>query len=119
MGLDIYFYDGDKELDYKHLGITHNLNTLVDELGQLKGKPYYKVIWRPDELFDVENGEVPISLIFPMLQSLIKDLHESKDDLYQYLPQNGWGTMGDLEKFLLEYLGECIKYPNATVYCCR
>ena len=54
-----------------------------------------------------------------MLQSLIKDLHESKDDLYQYLPQNGWGTMGDMEKFLLEYLGECIKYPNATVYCCR
>ena len=78
MGLDIYFYVGDKEIDSKHLGITHNLNTLVDELGQLKGKPYYEVIWRPDELFNVKNGEVPISLIFPMLQSLIKDYMKVK-----------------------------------------
>lgn len=47
MGLNIYFYGSKngKELECGRLGITHNLNTIVDELGKLVGKPYYEVIW--------------------------------------------------------------------------
>lgn len=50
MGLNIYFYDGvgedAKEIEIEsYLQITHNLNSVVDELGKLVGLPYYEVIW--------------------------------------------------------------------------
>ena len=56
MGLNIYFYDGvgegAKEIEIEsHLQITHNLNTVVSELGLLLGLPYYEVIWRPYETY--------------------------------------------------------------------
>ena len=50
MSLHIYFYDGvaanSKEIEIEsHLQITHNLNTIVSELGLILGLPYYEVIW--------------------------------------------------------------------------
>ena len=50
MGLNIYFLDGvcegAKEIEIEsHLQITHNLNTVVSELGLIVGLPYYEVIW--------------------------------------------------------------------------
>ena len=47
MGLNIYFLDEvgeDVEIE-SHLRITHNLNSVVSELGLLLGLPYYEVIW--------------------------------------------------------------------------
>ena len=58
MGLNIYFLDEsgeDVEIE-SYLRITHNLNSVVSELGLLVGLPYYEVIWRPDELFGLKNG---------------------------------------------------------------
>lgn len=48
MGLDIYFYDkdGNEIEDTPQLKITHNLNTVVSELGLIVGKPYYEAVWR-------------------------------------------------------------------------
>ena len=45
MGLDIYFYDdvgeNAREVEIEsHLKITHNLNTVVSELGLLAKQPY-------------------------------------------------------------------------------
>ena len=65
MGLNIYFLG--KSAKYveieSYLRITHNLNTIVSELGLLVDLPYYEVIWKPDELFGLKNGEVPAELL--------------------------------------------------------
>ena len=121
MGLNIYFLekDGeDVEID-SYLRITHNLNTVVSELGLLVGLPYYEVIWRPDELFGLKNGEVPVSLVLGVLPNLIKDLLEFEYCLTDYLPSNGYGTFEDLIRFLCNYLKECYTHQNKYIYCCR
>ena len=79
MGLNIYFYDGvgdgAKEISIEsHLQITHNLNTIVSELGLILGLPYYEVIWRTYELFGLKNGEVPAEFVLKLLPDLIKNL---------------------------------------------
>ena len=123
MSLDIYFYDGvaasSKEIEIESLNITHNLNTVVSELGLLVGLPYYEVIWRPDELFGLKNGEVPTVLVLKILPDLIKNLLKFEDRLTGYLPSNGWGTFESLIDFLCKYLSLCYKYKDAYVYCCR
>ena len=121
MGLNIYFYSSKngKELECEGLGITHNLNTVVDELGKLVGKPYYEVIWRPDELLDCKNGEVPVGFVLQRLPALIADLITHEKDLVQHLPSNGWGTFEDLIDFLCDYLKYCYKHQKYLVYCCR
>lgn len=121
MGLNIYFYSSKngKDLGCGRLGITHNLNTVVDELGKLVGKPYYEVIWRPDELLDCKNGEVPVGFVLAYLPQMIKDLIEYERVLEQHLPKNGWGSIEWLVSFLCEYLKECYRYKNEYVFCCR
>ena len=47
MSLSIYFLDnnGDDVEYQEHLGITHNLNKIVDECGKLVGEDHYELIW--------------------------------------------------------------------------
>ena len=88
MGLNIYFLDEsgeDVEIE-SHLQITHNLNTVVSELGLLVGLPYYEVIWIPNELFGLKSGEVPVGLVLKVLPDLIKNLLKFEDRLTEYLP---------------------------------
>ena len=121
MGLSIYFLDNNgDDVEYQEpLGITHNLNKLVDECGKLVGKEYYELIWRPDELLCVDNGKVPVSFVLQRLPALIADLIEHEKVLVQYLPGNGWGTFEDLIRFLCDYLKECYTHQDAYIYCCR
>ena len=124
MGLNIYFYDGvgedAKEIEIEsYLQITHNLNTIVSELGLILGLPYYEVIWIPDELFELKNGEVPAVLVLKTLPDLIKNLLEFEDRLVDYLPSNGYGTFEGLIRFLCDYLKECYRNKDSFVYCCR
>ena len=121
MGLNIYFLEKDgSDIEIEsHLRITHNLNTVVSELGSLLGLPYYQIIWRPDELFSLKNGEVPVSLVYKILPTLIRDLIKFEDRLKDYLPSNGWGTFDGLIRFLCDYLKECRLHQNAYIYCCR
>jgi len=121
MSLSIYFLDNDGE-DVEQqvcLNITHNLNSVVDELGKLVGKPYYEVIWRPDELFGLKNGEVPVGLVLKVLPHLIKNLLKFEDHLTEYLPSNGYGTFEGLIRFLCDYLKECYTHQESYIYCCR
>ena len=121
MGLNIYFYNkrGDDVEYQEHLGITHNLNKIVDECGKLVGKEYYGLIWRPDELLGVDNGKVPVSFVLQRLPALIADLIKYEKDLVQYLPFNGFVGFEDLIDFLCDYLKDCYKHQNDFVYCCR
>lgn len=121
MGLNIYFLDEsgeDVEIE-SYLQITHNLNGVVSELGLLVGLPYYEVIWRPDGLFGLKNGEAPVTSVLNVLPHLIKDLLEFEGALTDYLPSNGYGTFEDLIRFLCDYLKECYRNKDSFVYCCR
>ena len=121
MGLNIYFLDEsgeDVEIE-SYLQITHNLNTVVSELGLLVDLPYYEVIWIPDELFGLKNGEVPAEFVLKLLPDLIKNLLKFEDRLVDYLPSNGYGTFEGLINFLCRYLSECYKHKDAYIYCCR
>ena len=120
MGLNIYFLDEngeDVEIE-SYLRITHNLNSVASELGLLVGLPYYEVIWRPDELFGLKNGEVPVGLVLGVLPHLIKNLLEFEYCLTDYLPSNGYGTFEDLIIFLCDYLKECYTHQDKYIYCC-
>jgi hypothetical protein len=77
------------------------------------------VIWRPDGLFELKNGEVPTVLVLSVLPNLIKNLLEYEDCLTEYLPSNGWGTFEGLICFLCDYLKECYRNKDSFVYCCR
>ena len=121
MGLNIYFLDEngeDVEIE-SHLRITHNLNTVVSELGLLVGSSYYEVIWRPDDLFGLKNGEVPAEFVLKLLPDLIKNLLKFEDHLVDYLPSNGYGTFEGLIRFLCDYLKECYTHQESYIYCCR
>lgn len=120
MGLNIYFYDKDgNEIETESLSITHNLNTLVDKCGRLNGTPYYEIIWRPDELLNLQNGNVSVSVILEYLPKLLEDLLENEVVLKQYLPNNGCGTYGGLIKFVCKYIYLCYQNKDAYIYCCR
>ena len=121
MSLNIYFLDNDVEdVEYQeHLGITHNLNKVVDECGKLVGKEHYELIWRPNEWLGVDNGKVPVSFVLQRLPALIADLIKHEKELVQYLPSYGWGTFEGLISFVCDYLKECYKHKEAYIYCCR
>ena len=121
MGLNIYFLDSNGE-DVEQqtcLNITHNMSKLVDECGKLVGEDHYELVWRPDELFGVDNGKVPVKLIINRLPVLINDLIENETELTKHLPSNGWGTFEGLICFLCAYLKECYIHKDSFVYCCR
>ena len=121
MGLNIYFLDEDgNDIEIEsYLQITHNLNTVVSELGLLAKQPYYEIIWRPDELLGLKNGEVPVALLYTILPTLIRDLVKFEDRLTDYLPFNGCGTFDSLISFLCDYLKECSLHQDKYIYCCR
>ena len=121
MGLNIYFFnERGGEVEYQeHLGITHNLNKIVDECGKLAGKEYYELIWKPDGLLGIDNGKVPVPFVLQRLPALIADLIKHEKELTQYLPSNGWGTFEGLVDFLCDYLKDCYKHQKHLVYCCR
>ena len=122
MGLSIYFYDKDgNDVETESLSITHNLNKILIELDKIKGSEtnYYKLIWRPDELFNCDNGRVLVRDVILYLPELISSIIYYQDRLEQFLPSNGYGTFEWLYDFLCIYLKECCINKDAYVYCCR
>lgn len=123
MGLNIYFQDdsGDDIEIESHLSITHNLNTILIELDALNNNDtqYYKLIWRPDEIYHCNNGAVEVRDVLPKLPSLLQDLVKYQDKLEQHLPINGYGSFDWLYTFLCDYMKECLLHQSSFIYCCR
>ena len=123
MGLNIYFYYDDENYEEveieSYLQITHNLNKVLIELDKIVPNNYYKLIWRPDELFNCENGKVKVKSVLIHLPSLIGDLVFYQDRLEKHLPKNGYGSFEWLYKFLCDYLKECCLHQDKYIYCCR
>lgn len=84
--------------------ITHNLNSMADEVG------IYKHLWRPDEI-GIDKAE---QLIAPLREGLAR-LQADPERCKKLNPANGWGTYELLVSFVREYLAACQEYPDATV----
>lgn len=80
---------------------------------------YYEVIWRPDELFACENGEVLVKDVLLRIPDIIGGLVFYQKRLEKYLPENGYGDFNWLYSFLCDYLKECILHQDKYIYCCR
>ena len=123
MGLNIFFYYDDENYEEveieSHLQITHNLNKVLIELDKISHTNYYSLIWRPDELFNCENGKVKVKDVRIHLPSLISDLVFCQYRLEKHLPENGYGSFEWLYKFLCDYLKECCLHQDKYIYCCR
>ena len=123
MGLDIYIQekDGSSVEIESNLKITHNLNKILLELDKINGEEtcYYKVIWRPDELFACENGEVAVKDVLQHIPDIISGLVFHQTRLEKHLPENGYGDFHWLYSFLCDYLKECLLHQDKYIYCCR
>ena len=123
MGLNIYFYYDDENYEEveieSYLQITHNLNKVLIELDKIVPNNYYKLIWRPDELLNCENGKVRVKDVLIHLPDLISNLVFYQDRLEKHLAENGYGSFEWLYKFLCDYLKECCLHQNKYIYCCR
>lgn len=123
MGLSVYFEekDGSSVEIESNLKITHNLNKILLELDKINGGEtcYYEVIWRPDELFACENGEVLVKDVLKHIPNIISDLVFYQTRLEQHLPENGYGDLRWLYSFLCDYLKECLLHQDKYIYCYR
>lgn len=107
MSLDIelweYRHPGARECVYS-CNITHNCRNMAQELG------VYEHIWRPEEIGKLFAGEL-IACLSVALSKISLDPEEYR----KFEPENKWGTVETLTKFLRDYLGACIEYPSAAI----
>ena len=107
MGLDVmlkYEVEEGKYLTAYDASVTHNLNTMAEEIGM------YGYVWRPDEL-----GVIKAKELIEHLQKGINALITNREHCKKFEPENGFGTYDDFLKFLIDYLEACQEYPNALV----
>lgn len=84
--------------------ITHNLNEMAIALD------CYYACWRPEEI-----GITTAEQVIPFLKIAIARLNSDPDLYKKYEPENGWGTVNDLKRFLTSYLQACESWPYAEV----
>lgn len=84
--------------------ITHNLNTMADEVG------IYEHLWRPDEI-GIDKAK---QLIAPLREGLAR-MQADPERCKKFNPANGWGDYEGLLSFVRNYLAACQEHPDATV----
>lgn len=84
--------------------ITHNLGIMASKAG------IYEALWRPDE-----KGWKTANDIISNLEEGLKCLLSDPDEFKKFNPENGWGSYDILVNFVIEYLSECKKNPNAKI----
>lgn len=121
MGLNIYFLEEDgSEIEIEsHLKITHNLNKILLMLDKIIDSNFYKLVWRPDELYNCENGKVRVTDVLLFLPDVISNVVFYQNRLEEHLPENGYGNFEWLYNFLCDYLKECCLHRDKYIYCCR
>jgi hypothetical protein len=86
-------------------GITHNLTTMAKEAN------IYLVLWRPDELPQVEYAED----ILPVLEKGLTALLLFPEHYNKFNAENGWGTYADFVDFVKEVVKACKQYPKTEI----
>ena len=101
MGLDIYFLeeDGSEVGIESNLKITHNLNKILLMLDKIIDSNSYMLVWRPDELYNCDNGKVRVNDVLLFLPDVISNVVFYQNRLKEHLPENGYGSFEWLYKF--------------------
>ena len=107
MSLDFYL-EAVRPCDVFSRNITHNLGKMAAAAG------IYQHLWRPEELGIKTAGE----LVKPLADGLFR-LKNDPEHFRKFNPTNGWGDYEGLVKFVDEYLGACMEYPDAEIYVSR
>jgi hypothetical protein len=84
--------------------ITHNLAEMA------KAADIYYHLWRPNEIGITKAGE----LIEPLTKAL-DELVNNSNKYEKYNPENGWGNVSDLTRFIKHLLTACKENPDATI----
>lgn len=84
--------------------ITHNLNKMADAVG------IYEILWRPDEVGITRSGEIT-----DRLESGLSYVKSNMHSLRKFEPENKWGTVESLIRFLEEIIVGCKNFPNAKL----
>ena len=84
--------------------ITHNLGRMAKAAG------IYDAMWGPDE----RGWTCARELIEPLRDGLA-ELQTEPDRFKALNPDNGWGDYDGLVEFVADYLGACLRWPNAEV----
>lgn len=90
--------------------ITHNLGKMADQVKLSNGMTLYQVLWRPDE-----NGLKYARDMVDLLQEGWLAVLRDHDSLVQFNPDNSWGSVEALEKFLYNYRIACWDNPSAEL----
>jgi hypothetical protein len=90
--------------------ITHNLGKMADQVKLSNGMTLYQVLWRPDE-----HGLRYARDMVDLLQEGWLAVLQDHDSLTQFNPDNGWGSVEALEKFLYNYRIACWDNPDAEL----
>jgi hypothetical protein len=70
----------------------------------------YFIIWRPDE-----NGIIKAKELTKELGLAIDELFDKPHKYKKLECENGWGTVFEFVRFLTEYLGACLMFPDANI----
>ncbi len=85
--------------------VTHNLGSMA------VAAEIYKVLWRPEELFENPTA----ADLIPLLEAGLERLKADPVYFKQYDASNGWGLYEDLVSFVEQYLKACREDPDAKV----
>ena len=96
--------------------ITHNLNTMVDNVPVGYDTTLYDIMWDLEDKF--HNRTKAKQIAIPLAKALIY-INTHENELSEYNPQNGWGSYYSLKDFVEQYLIACCTYPNARIKICR
>ena len=94
-----------------HVGnITHNLNTIAENVPVSDTLNLYKVLWRPDE-----NNLLITDEIWPLVEEGIRYMLRHKKKLLKFNPDNGWGSYEGLLDFTRKVGAACLFNPHCKV----
>jgi len=103
MSLDVSLEVGEPTIVFSS-NITHNLNAMASKAG------LYYPLWRPEEC-GVETADA----LLPLLRAGLCVLLGNEYEMAKEEPPNGWGTYGDLVRFVSDYIDACSAHPHAKV----
>ena len=111
MSLDIYLIEKWVGVVFSK-NITHNLNTMADNVPVGNGATLYDIMWDLEDKFPNRTKAKQIAI--PLTKALIY-INTHEKELSEYNPENGWGGYYSLKDFVKQYLVACCTYPSAGI----
>ena len=115
MSLDVYLIEKWEGVVFSK-NITHNLNTMADNVPVGNDATLYEIMWDLEDKFSNRTKAKQIAI--PLTKALIY-INTHEKELSEYNPENWWGSYYNLKEFVEQYLIACYAYPSAIIKICR